>query len=307
MKTIKKEFYFQIAITLIALSLFIPSLTFAQEEPVPLPEDPASVENPPPVDVEVQNNFVNIQISDGENKLDFPNTALSEEESINILDSSGESHSVSVKSVLSALYLLDQKEDNFSITDLIYYPSFSALYLRCILFQGEEKCDNWVYEVNGESPSVGMDNFILKDGDTVRVYFSSFLGDSGGAIDEEPTPPPQQKKRSSTGGRWIEPIVQEEPLNEEVKTEESTGAILEIKPVDPVPIKIITKKEERKVASIEAIKITAPPAEAPLTSKVENNLLANAGENAPIRLPYITIAVALIAGIIGLRLFYKQN
>lgn len=87
-----------------------------------------------------------------------------------------DSHDVDARSVLAILYALDQNEDSFKISDLSYYSSFSAFYLRCITLE-EEKCDYWMYEVNNKAPSVGMDSFILSGGEEVEVYFDdSFFG-----------------------------------------------------------------------------------------------------------------------------------
>lgn len=91
-----------------------------------------------------------------------------------IAATAGDSHEVAASSTLAALVSLDAVAHEFNITDLQYNSSFSAFYLRCIAFPAATstaECDNWQYAVNGTTPGVGMDQFVLHDGDTVYVYY----------------------------------------------------------------------------------------------------------------------------------------
>jgi len=86
----------------------------------------------------------------------------------------GSSHDVAASSTLAALASFDTSAPEFSISDLQYNAGFSSFYLRCItLSGGSPDCDNWQYTVNGVSPGVGMDKYVLHDGDMVYVYFGS--------------------------------------------------------------------------------------------------------------------------------------
>jgi len=142
---------------------------------------------------------------------------LPEAGSISVTDSTGESQDVDARSVLGFLYAVDQSENAFSISQLIYYQSFGAFYLKCISFAGTEKCDNWQYKVDGEMPSVGMDSNILSGGEEIEIFYdASFWGsDSDEAEDPEPeisdddeaevspSPEPEEEtqRTSSSGSR----------------------------------------------------------------------------------------------------------
>ncbi len=94
---------------------------------------------------------------------------------ISIPDKSGTTHDVNTNSVLAILYSLTQVADpSFMISDLQYYDSFGAFYLKCITPKGgTELCDNWQYNVNNITPFTGMDTTILSGGESVGLYFGS--------------------------------------------------------------------------------------------------------------------------------------
>ncbi len=93
---------------------------------------------------------------------------------IDILDKSGLTHTVNSNSVLGILYALDQSTDTFSISDLQYYSSFNAFYLKCITPKDlAEVCDNWQYVINNATPSSGMDGTILTGGESIGLYFGN--------------------------------------------------------------------------------------------------------------------------------------
>jgi len=62
----------------------------------------------------------------------------------------------------------------YTISDLMYYDSFGALYVRCINIPSiTNACDNWQYVVDDTYPPVGADSYALSDNDTVYFYFGS--------------------------------------------------------------------------------------------------------------------------------------
>jgi len=92
---------------------------------------------------------------------------------VTITDSEGEERSVNAQSVFGVLVLLDEADASFELSKMQYFIAFDSLYLQCITITllGSEQCDNWLYAVNGTSPGVGMDAFILTGGEQVYVYF----------------------------------------------------------------------------------------------------------------------------------------
>lgn len=75
-------------------------------------------------------------------------------------------------SALAALIIADTLTDTFSITQLEYFSSYGSFYTKCITAT-TERCDSWQYVVGETYPSVGMDQFLLPDGETLFVYFGS--------------------------------------------------------------------------------------------------------------------------------------
>lgn len=102
-------------------------------------------------------------------------TALPAPGTVTLNDMTGVPRSVNAQSVLALLAAIDSTNPAFSISKLQYFPGFSppSLYLKCIeiLAEALEACDNWLYVVNGTSPSLGMDQYILSGGEQVYVYF----------------------------------------------------------------------------------------------------------------------------------------
>ncbi len=92
-----------------------------------------------------------------------------------IAATSGGGYEVAASSTLAMLVSLDALASEFDITDLQYHAGFGAFYLRCITLTGTTTpaCDNWQYTINGTGPAIGMDKQVLRDGDTVYVYFGS--------------------------------------------------------------------------------------------------------------------------------------
>jgi len=123
--------------------------TLPEEDPVPLPTA----------------TFI---IRSGETVLYSGIVTIPEESSVEITDSAGIAHSVSSRSVLALLASLDATHDEFSITNLAYYSSFSSFYLKCLTpSSGSELCDNWQYAVGSMTPFTSIDATTLSGGETV--------------------------------------------------------------------------------------------------------------------------------------------
>ena len=85
-------------------------------------------------------------------------------------------HTISSRSVLALLSAYDATSSDFSINQLDYYDSYGAFYVNCMSIPAatsSPQCGEWQDEVNGVSPSVGMDQQLLSSGDSVIIYFGS--------------------------------------------------------------------------------------------------------------------------------------
>lgn len=102
------------------------------------------------------------------------NQPFTPDETVSITPTDGNpDQEVDGASALALLVALDKTSNNFSITDLQYYPSFGAFFLNCIKIDGENLCGEWQYTVNGDYPSIGLDQYLLDDGDSVFLFFGS--------------------------------------------------------------------------------------------------------------------------------------
>ncbi len=150
-----------LASILIIASLFtFPASTLLAEDTPPAPE-PAL-------------RSVSITIRDGADIL-WNGTASvpdSDTATTTIITTDGTSVDALAASALSALVSADASAPEFEITNLEYFSSFGSLYLKCIT-GANEKCDNWQYVVGDTYPSMGMDQFLVHDGDAIFVYFGS--------------------------------------------------------------------------------------------------------------------------------------
>lgn len=111
----------------------------------------------------------NILIRSGDNVIYDGSFELPASGTVSITDNTGTAHDVDAQSVLGVLYLLDQANDSFEISDLQYYDSFGSFYLKCL----NSDCDNWQYVVNDVTPYSGIDSTILSGGETVGLFFGS--------------------------------------------------------------------------------------------------------------------------------------
>ena len=89
---------------------------------------------------------------------------------VTITDTEGKKRAVDALSVLGVLILIDEADVSFELSKLQYFAAFESLYLQCIIL-GSEQCDNWLYAVNGTTPFVGMDAFLLEGGEQIYIYF----------------------------------------------------------------------------------------------------------------------------------------
>ncbi len=120
----------------------------------------------------VQN--VTFVIRDGNTVLFNGQVPLPASGTVSINDSSSIAHTVDARSVLAILKSIDDTNNDFNISNLQYFSSFSSLYLKCILPTGStELCDNWQYAVGNFTPYSSIDTTMLTGGETVGIYFGT--------------------------------------------------------------------------------------------------------------------------------------
>ena len=94
---------------------------------------------------------------------------------ISVTDDLGVTRDISAQSALGVLESIDAESNNFNISDLSYYSSYSEFLINCLSVNDNgtstNACFNWQYLVNGNAPWVGIDQEILHDGDTLTLYF----------------------------------------------------------------------------------------------------------------------------------------
>lgn len=173
-----------------------------------------------------------------------------------ISDSDGAPHDVDARSVLKLLNDADNASSDFNISSLIYYPSFSAFYLKCIEVSGEDLCDDWQYTVDGDSPGVGMDQNILSGGESVVVFFGSADAPEED-VPPEPEPEPETKPRShGSSGSYVSgslPVV-----SEEIESEAPAVALVELPKIETVvetPAPEIKTEEVKKEIMVPVKKV----------------------------------------------------
>lgn len=117
---------------------------------------------------------------------------------VSMSDTDGNAHDVDARSVLNIIKIADDLSSDFNISNLMYYSSFSAFYLKCINLS-EELCDGWLYKINGESPESGMDQNILVGGEELKLFFGSDEVDTP-PKDEEPTVDDDEEEETTSSG-----------------------------------------------------------------------------------------------------------
>ena len=136
---------------------------------------------------------VNLTVKNNGDVVYSGSIALPPAGTISINDSSGDPHDTNADSVLSIINTADTLSTAFNISNLIYYNSFGAFYLKCINVSGSDLCDDWQYKINDVSPSNGMDSEILAGGENVVLYFG----------DENKAPEPEPVHNSGGGGGFM--------------------------------------------------------------------------------------------------------
>lgn len=89
----------------------------------------------------------------------------------NLDDTSGTPHPLNSNSLLSLLHTADLTDENWNISNLQYFDSFGAFYLKCITSIAGNDCDNWQFTINGSTSFASMDQSILMGGENVYIYF----------------------------------------------------------------------------------------------------------------------------------------
>jgi hypothetical protein len=286
-KNIKK-----IILVWLILSLVSFKSILAQEviEGLPPPEEPVVTENTPkPLSM-----LININISDGDNNLNLDDVPVVTG-TVSILDSDGATHEIDAQSVLAVLYYLDKNSSDFKVGELVYYSSFNALYLRCMSIKGSEKCNNWLYKVDGESPSKGMDNFILSGGESVDIYFSSFWDWGGDGEETESIADANEDKEEksklheSSGG-----VSGFQPKQEAVSMVEAV-TLAPAEPLVPVYIAFPEFYTQEKNLLVEISAPTDEVATKQSTNFTKMNLLATATESDTNTGPLMLVLIGLAA------------
>jgi hypothetical protein len=158
------------------------------------------------------------------------------------------SPTASEDNVLSVIKQADTLSPDFDISNIVHY-SFGD-YLKCITISGTtELCDNWLYEVNGESPTLGMDSYPLSGGENVVLYF----GDENKAPVPEPEPAPETTPvpSSSGGGHITLNIVCEQGEKFSATTGQlCTSFIPAPAPISPEPTPPLTINLEKKTKTV---------------------------------------------------------
>lgn len=87
-----------------------------------------------------------------------------------------ETHSVAARSLLAILKSIEATVSTFTLSDLKYYSSFGEFIINCITVPAATstpECYQWQDTINGSAPSVGVDQQILNNADSVFVYFGT--------------------------------------------------------------------------------------------------------------------------------------
>lgn len=149
---------------------------YAEDIPLDPPIDQAPIveETPVPEEPPAPLPTATFIIRSGDTVLYNGSVTIPEESTVEVTDSTGTPHSVSSRSVLALLVSLDAVHDEFAVSNLTYYSSYSSFYLKCITPSSEsELCDNWQYAVGSTTPFTSIDTTVLSGGETVGLYFGS--------------------------------------------------------------------------------------------------------------------------------------
>lgn len=184
---------------------------------------------------------------------------LPEEGTVEISDSDGVSQTIDARSVLNIIDIADGQSSDFRISELKYYSSFSAFYLRCINVAGDDLCDDWQYHVDGSAPSEGMDKNILSGSEEITVFYGKE------ELDEDTEAPPEEtESRSTSSGSTrrsksvgakakevVEPEVESITLNSPAEEPEMPDEVVVLQEVAPpavvLPVQTVAVSEVKNV------------------------------------------------------------
>lgn len=138
---------------------------------------PASLilaEDTPPESSETPVRTVHLTLRDGSESIWSGEVTIpdSDTATTSITATDGTTADTLAASALAALAAADAIAPEFSISNLQYFSSYGSFYTKCIT-AATEKCDNWQYVVDDAYPSIGMDQFLLQDSDSLFIYFGS--------------------------------------------------------------------------------------------------------------------------------------
>ena len=210
---------------------------------------------------------VNLVIKNNGVEVDSLDIALPAEGVASVADSDGGLHEVDARSVLNILIEGDQDSSAFRISSLIYYSSFSAFYLKCIDTTGAgELCDDWQYNIDGDSPGEGMDQSILSGGEVVNIFFGDEEAEED--VTEEVIEEPREVSGSSASGSKSSKRVAviDEVLIPEIEIHPEEQVV--VAPDTEVKTGLIKKEvPQKKIVPVKKIPIITTPV-------VENTALA---------------------------------
>ncbi len=82
------------------------------------------------------------------------------------------STSTESSSVFTLLLSVDEQSEEFEVSDIVYYPSFSSFYVKCLnITTSTEACDSWQYAIDENYGQIGMDQQVVNEGEHVYIYF----------------------------------------------------------------------------------------------------------------------------------------
>ncbi len=94
-------------------------------------------------------------------------------DTIVVTDNTGTTANIAQNIVLGMLTAADANSETFTVTDLAFFASFNSYIINCISTGATPSCYNWQYTVNDVYPFVGIDDYILNNGDDVYLYFGT--------------------------------------------------------------------------------------------------------------------------------------
>jgi len=227
---------------------------------------------------------INMTVQDDNGIIFSGSVAMESGGTVEINDTGGSPHAIASDSVLAVLSTADAISESFNISNLTYYDSFGAFYLKCIESGGAEQCDGWQFKVNGSYANNGMDQEILSGGEEVEVFFGSDDTEEATSIDEEVVEP--------------EPEPEPEPESKPIKTNGPSGYMLINPTSTPEPI-LVTDTTPTVVK--EEVQVITPPAPVSKPSQVSVKPVVQSNEtkiNPPATLdPLINTANVINADI----------